>query len=157
MLSAYQRVVRTCRGRIGDEAHPSPSICKAPERGAALGVWMAPKMLTDALLGRLVPPLIAPRTYSNEATQRAPQANSARPEQFADVDAERFGDAIKHKKRGIAPPSLDAAQIGLMNLGAVGQLFLRQLALSAQPLQIQPHSLPDIHAASGADRPASSP
>jgi len=55
-------------------------------------------MLTGALLGRLVPPLIAPRVYSNDATQRAPQANSARPEQFADVDAERFGDAIKHEK-----------------------------------------------------------
>lgn len=41
--------------------------------------------------------------------------------------------------------SFDAAQIGLMHVGAVGELLLRQPGRTAERLQIEADSLPHIH------------
>ena len=46
-------------------------------------------------------------------------------EDFQDVHAEGLSDAFDHQDRRVALPGLDAAQVGLVNVRAMGDLFLR--------------------------------
>ena len=48
-------------------------------------------------------------------------------EYFRDVHAEGFGDALDHQDRRVAFPGFNAAQVGLVNVRAMGDLFLRKV------------------------------
>lgn len=60
----------------------------------------------------------------------------ARLEDFRDVHAEGLGDALDHQDRRVALPGFDAAQVGLVNVRAMGDLFLRKVLLPPDPLDI---------------------
>jgi len=68
------------------------------------------------------------------------------PDQLLKVHAQRLGDPVQHQGRRVSPAAFDAAQIGLMHLGAVGELLLAEAAVSPQPLQIEANSHPHVHA-----------
>ena len=61
-------------------------------------------------------------------------------EDFRDVHAEGFSDALDHQDRRVALPGLDAAQIGLVNVRAMGDLFLRKVLLPPDPLDVSGHA-----------------
>ena len=56
--------------------------------------------------------------------------------QICDVSSKGGHDALKHQERGIAKSSLNAAQIGLMDVGTMRQLLLREAAVTPKRLQI---------------------
>lgn len=60
----------------------------------------------------------------------------ARLEDFRDVHAKGFGDAFDHQDRRVALPGLDAAQVGLVNVRAMGDLFLRKVLCPPDPLDV---------------------
>jgi len=57
-------------------------------------------------------------------------------EDFRNIHAEGLGDALNHQYRRVALPGLDAAEVGLMNVSAVSDLFLRKVLLPPDPLDI---------------------
>ncbi len=57
-------------------------------------------------------------------------------EDFRDVHAEGLGDALDHQDRRVALPGLDAAQLGLVNVRAMGDLFLRKVLFPPDPLDV---------------------
>lgn len=57
-------------------------------------------------------------------------------EDFRDVHAEGLGDALDHQDRRVAFPGFNAAQVGLVNVRAMGDLFLRKVLLPPDPLDI---------------------
>ena len=65
--------------------------------------------------------------------------------QICDVSSKGVYDALKHQQRGVAKSSLDAAQVGLMDVGTMRQLLLREAAVTPERLQIEADSDPHIH------------
>jgi hypothetical protein len=63
-----------------------------------------------------------------------------------EIPAERHGDPLEHFDRWVAPPILDPAQIGLVNLSPVGEFLLAQVLRAPHLLKIQTHSATYIHA-----------
>ena len=57
-------------------------------------------------------------------------------EDFRDVHAEGLGDALDHQDRRVAFPGLDAAQVSLVNVSAMGDLFLRKVLFPPDPLDV---------------------
>lgn len=57
-------------------------------------------------------------------------------EDFRDVYAEGLGDALDHQDRRVALPGFDPAQVGLVNVRTMGDLFLRKVLLPPDPLDI---------------------
>lgn len=54
-------------------------------------------------------------------------------------------ESPKHADRRIAPAALDAAQVGQVYLGVVGELLLGQLPLDPQPTHIRANDPAPIH------------
>ena len=74
-------------------------------------------------------------------------SGSELPRQVFDVTAKSDGDALQNHNRRVPAPPLDPAQIGLMHLGAMGELFLREPKLPPAGLQVAADSHTNVHGA----------
>lgn len=82
---------------------------------------------------------------SGEPSTRERRASSA-PDEILQVHLERVGDPPQGEDRDIPAAAFDAAQEGLVDLGAVGELLLGEPAFLPEGLHIEADSHPQIHA-----------
>ena len=83
---------------------------------------------------------------SRDANARAAvHAQSSSLRQVGDVESQRCGDPIQNKDAGIAFPSFDTAQVGLVHLGQMGELLLGDAPCAPCFLDVEPHPDADIH------------
>src|SRR5581483_2969822 len=62
------------------------------------------------------------------------------------IDAKRCSQSLKYQKRGISFPRFQPAEIGLMNLGAIGEFLLADFLCPAQFLNVKADSVLKAHA-----------
>src|ERR1700712_573414 len=67
-------------------------------------------------------------------------------EELGNVHAQPARDPVEHHDGRVALAALDATQIGLVNAGLVGELFLRKLAFDAKSSDVSADALANIHA-----------
>lgn len=73
-------------------------------------------------------------------------------EYLRDVYAEGLGDALNNQDGRVALPGFDAAKVGLVNVRAMGDLFLRKVLFSPDPLDVSGNARLNRHARHGARR-----
>lgn len=71
---------------------------------------------------------------------------SALSDQILDVGPKGDSELLKNADSRVAATALQTTQIGLMDVGLVGELLLREPALASKPLKIETDSGPHIHA-----------
>ena len=65
--------------------------------------------------------------------------------QVLKVNAKRGRQSRQDQDRRVPPAAFNAAEIGLMHVGSVGEFLLREPALASETLQIEADSDPHIH------------
>lgn len=65
--------------------------------------------------------------------------------QVLKVGAKCGRQSRQDQNRRVPPAAFNAAEIGLMHVGTVGEFLLREPMLASQRLQIEADSGPDIH------------
>lgn len=66
-------------------------------------------------------------------------------EQGLRIDLQRFGNPHHDEQAGIAPAALDAANIGQVDTGIKGELFLSQSGRLAQPSHIPTNNAAPVY------------
>lgn len=77
--------------------------------------------------------------------QAKPRRHSWFFEEVADVGLESYTQPFQYADRRITLSAFEPAEIGLVDLGAVGEFFLREPAFTSQPLQIPCDSCLRVH------------
>lgn len=71
--------------------------------------------------------------------------SSTLPSQVLNVDAKRRRQPRQDQDGRVSAAAFDAAEIGLMHVGLVGEFFLREPSLASKRLHIEADSNPHIH------------